>query len=99
MICRYEELVHRPADVMRGLYQFAGVSYPGDHIVRDVHSRSVGNKDRSRQSAAVREQCEEMLGRLDACHAQTWSGAIYRDATVPQPAFQSQKAAPHGNSY
>jgi hypothetical protein len=65
MMCRYEELVTRPADVMRQMYRFINLSYPGDHIVQDIHPQSVGKGRQSKLSAEVDELCASMLKRLE----------------------------------
>jgi hypothetical protein len=93
-LCRYEELVRAPADVMRRLYAFLDLSYPGDHIVKAVRSRAVGavGKDRRFQlSAAVELLCAEMLERLDACCAEARLGAVSHNGIAPHPAPQIEE--------
>lgn len=91
MMCRYEELVRRPSDVMQRLYTFIGVPYPGNKIVKDVHPQSIGKGRRSRLSTEVEGLCEALLERLDAVHAQSRSGKIYRNGTTPQAAERMQE--------
>ncbi|RLA56645.1 MAG: hypothetical protein DRR04_13915 [Gammaproteobacteria bacterium] len=65
MLCRYSNLVIRPAEIMAEAYRFIDRPYPGDRIVADVFS---GSKDRGRDlnlSPPVLELCEGMLTRLD----------------------------------
>jgi len=64
-ICRYGDLVTRPAAVMSQAYEFIGRPYPGDRIVADVFA---GSRERGRDldlSPPVRELCDNMLSRLD----------------------------------
>lgn len=64
-VCRYEDLVTRPEEIMAGAYSFIGRPYPGDGIVKDVfaHSRSRGRG--LDLSPPVRRLCDDMLARLD----------------------------------
>lgn len=63
---RYADLVSEPAKVMREIYNFAGRDYPGDTILRDVRSSSVGKGVEIELSEPVRALCEHMLQRLDS---------------------------------
>jgi hypothetical protein len=40
-LCSYEDIVSDPKKGMKSLYRFIGMDYPGHHIVRFVHSKSV----------------------------------------------------------
>ncbi len=65
MLCRYSDLVIRPAEIMAEAYRFLDRPYPGDRIVADVFT---GSKDRGRDldlSPLVLELCEGMLTGLD----------------------------------
>lgn len=65
LLCRYADLVTRPAEIMTGAYRFIDRPYPGDRIVADVFTSS---KNRGRDltlSPQVRQLCEDMLTRLD----------------------------------
>ena len=65
MLCRYSDLVTRPAEIMAGAYRFTERSYPGDRIVADVFSGSRGRGRELELSPRVRELCEGILTRLD----------------------------------
>ncbi len=71
MLCRYEDLVTRPSEVMRRVYDFVDMPYPGDHIVQDVHPQSVGKGRTSRLSPEVDALCADLLDRLDAVNQRT----------------------------
>lgn len=65
-VCRYEELVAEPERVVRGVYDFAGAPYPGDHVLDGITDRSVGNGRQIELSRDVRELCDALLARLGA---------------------------------
>ena len=65
MLCRYSDLVTRPAEIMTGAYRFIERPYPGDRIVADVFSGSRSRGHTLELSPRVRELCEGMLARLD----------------------------------
>lgn len=67
--CRYEELVSEPARVVRGIYDFLGLPFPGAAVVAAVSSRSVGLGQEIELSPPVRELCEAMHDRLLRAHA------------------------------
>ena len=73
-LCRYEDLGRHPAKVIRSLYQFLRISYPGDKIVRSVHVQSVGKGAAICLSREVERLCDLMLQRLDALPKQYDSG-------------------------
>lgn len=97
MMCRYEELVRRPSDVMQRLYAFLGISYPGDKIVKDVHPQSIGKGRRSRLSAEVEALCEGLLEQLDAANIPNRSGTVYRNGATAQAAEHVQENVVHGS--
>jgi hypothetical protein len=65
-ICRYEELVAEPERVVRAVYDFAGIAYPGNHVLDGITDRSVGNGRKIELSRDVRELCDAMLARLES---------------------------------
>lgn len=60
----YEDLVTRPADVMRGVAEFTGCTF-GPELHNAIHSRSLGRSE-SRLAPEVAALCEEMYERLRA---------------------------------
>jgi hypothetical protein len=100
MMCRYEELVQRPSDMMQQLYAFIGLPYPGDKIIKDVHPQSIGKGRQSRLSASVEALCETMLERLDAAaHAKSHSTTIYSNGVLPHTAERIQETSANGNHH
>ena len=65
MLCRYEDLVAHPADVMQTVYKFVGCAYPGDQIDRDVHRQSIGKGDTTKLSPEIEKVCAELLAGLN----------------------------------
>ncbi|MCK5879497.1 MAG: sulfotransferase family protein, partial [Holophagae bacterium] len=63
-LCRYSDLVTRPAEIMTEAYRFIDRPYPGDRIVADVFSSSRGRGVDLELSPPVRKLCEGMLARL-----------------------------------
>lgn len=66
MLCRYDDLVTHPAETMGKIYRFMDFPYPGDHIARDVHARSVGKGSDVTLSPPVDQLCKELMAELDA---------------------------------
>ncbi len=64
-VCRYSDLVTRPAKVMAEAYRFIDRPWPGDRIVADVFSASKGRGRELELSPDVRELCDDMLSRLE----------------------------------
>ncbi len=71
---QYKHLVESPTEVMSSIYEFLGRDFPGERIVRNVTSSSVGKGSDVILSPHVRELCDDMLARLEAA---------YTDSTVP----------------
>jgi hypothetical protein len=63
-LCRYDELVARPAAMVAAVYGFAGRTYPGDRIVADVISGG-GRSAPVTLSAPIAALCDDLLARLD----------------------------------
>lgn len=64
--CRYSDLVTRPHEIVPKVYDFIGRAYPGDGILVDVTSGSVGRGRVEDFSPGVKAACDEMLHRLDS---------------------------------
>jgi len=65
-VLRYDDLVTAPAAVMRELYAWLGLPYPGDRITADVFASSVGRGRDLGLEPQVTRLCEDMLARLEA---------------------------------
>ena len=68
MFSDYDDLATDPSRAMRRLYDFLERPYPGDHIVRHLHPRSVRRGGDLGISEDIRRLCDTMLGKLlDRC--------------------------------
>lgn len=65
IMCRYKDLVLTPSEMLRRIYQSIGRPYPGDQIVREVKTSSIGRGAHLDISSEIRELCDSMLARLD----------------------------------
>jgi hypothetical protein len=65
-LCSYEGLVADPEPTMRSLYEFVGVTYPGEDITRSVHRQAERRGADFPLSAEVRRLCEELWERLES---------------------------------
>jgi hypothetical protein len=64
-LCKYEDLVNEPFEVMHRIYNWLGTTFPGNRCVRGVRSDSVGKGREINLSDDIMTYCEEMMLRLD----------------------------------
>ena len=69
MLCRYEELVKSPVQVLQAIYDFIGYEFPGAHIVARVRSDAQAKGANVILSPAIEQLCQTLLARLDETHA------------------------------
>lgn len=70
LMCRYEELVANPTENLKKVYQFIGRDFPGEKIVREVTTTSVGKGKRVDLSPKVERLCQELLEKIDTVFTQ-----------------------------
>jgi hypothetical protein len=63
--CRYERFIQTPVEEAQRLYAFLGCSFPGAHIVAEIHAATCGKGAGIELSADVELLCREMLQKLD----------------------------------
>jgi len=68
MMCKYEHLVRNPHDTVRRIYEFAGHDFPGEKIVGEVHSASLGKGKAIPLSRDMEFLCEELFGKLSQAY-------------------------------
>jgi hypothetical protein len=73
--CRYEELVEEPERIMRGVYGLLNRPFPGQQVVADVSTASVGLGVGLEFSPSVIGLCNEMHTRLRAAHQEAMACA------------------------
>ena len=61
----YEELVSRPEELMKELYGWVGVDYPGQDLAKNTHGRSVGIGNRNPIRDEISHRCRQLLDRLN----------------------------------
>lgn len=64
MMCRYEDLVISPSEIVKTVYSFCNIPYPGDNIVSDVHAKSISKGKTIHLSPEIDKLCSELLDRL-----------------------------------
>ncbi|MGI9610857.1 MAG: sulfotransferase domain-containing protein [Acidimicrobiia bacterium] len=64
-LLRYSEITGDPEKAMRGVYNFAGLSYPQADIVGGIHGRSVGLGKGIQLHPDIRDLCEDMWSRFE----------------------------------
>lgn len=72
ILCRYEDLVQYPSETMHKLYNHINhirATYPGEQIVKEVDSSSLGKGAHISLSDQVRDICEDLYDRLDSAFA------------------------------
>jgi hypothetical protein len=69
-LCKYENLVLNPQKVVKNLYRFQAIEFPGDHLFKLVSSSSVGKGNSVKLSPHIFSLCEEMVSTLDAVECQ-----------------------------
>jgi hypothetical protein len=84
MLCKYEELVADPVEVMQEVYGFLGHDFPGKRIVANVHMDSV-QKGKSVQLASQIEcLCDTLLSQLDHVYMPGIHPARLGGLSIPQ---------------
>lgn len=68
MTCHYSEFVLDPTSVMRKIYQFVDVDYPGDWIAFRVHGNSVKKGRKIKISPEIEDLCQALLAKLNHVH-------------------------------
>jgi hypothetical protein len=70
-VCRYEDLVTRPEEVIQGFYHFLNYPYPNEHsLAQGISTSSLGKGGDITLSPDVEELCESMYQRLLALAAE-----------------------------
>jgi hypothetical protein len=64
-LVRYEDFARMPQREFEKILRFLDYSYPGDHVVRDVHTRAIGRGAALEIAPAIRDICDRLLKRLD----------------------------------
>jgi len=65
MMCRYEDLVMNPLEIINKIYEFIGHNFPGQKMVSEIYSLSLGKGRRVELSPEIDLLCKEFLEKLD----------------------------------
>ena len=65
---KYEDLVNQPERQMRNIYDFAEAPFPGESILQQVSTSSVGKGQDINLDPEVTRLCEEMWHKLETSH-------------------------------
>ncbi|MFQ5964626.1 MAG: sulfotransferase domain-containing protein [Candidatus Scalinduaceae bacterium] len=65
MMCRYEDLVTNPTNVMKKIYEFSGCKYPGEEKHTEVHSKSIGRGKKIDLIPEIDVLCNELYEKLN----------------------------------
>ncbi len=65
MMCRYDDMVCDPGVTFKNIYKFAGQQYPGDRIVKDIKTSSMGKGKKVELSPEIDKLCEELLCKMN----------------------------------
>lgn len=71
MMCRYQDLVYQPVEMMQEIYSFIDFPFPDKKIVEDVSSSSVGKGQDIKLNPEIEALCQQMLDRLDDAYYNT----------------------------
>ena len=64
-LCHYADLVQSPEDSVQAIYSYLHQPYPGDQVIEDVHSTSIGKGQQSELSVEIEDLCGHMWARLE----------------------------------
>jgi len=69
LLCKYEDFVTNPAQIMKNIYSFFGYEYPGDHLVAEIHSQSVKLGKDIELNQELETLCLKLLQKMDRVKA------------------------------
>lgn len=65
IMCKYDDFVGHPTEMMRYLYKALSLPYPGDGITKQVHQASIGKGSQVQISDEIETLCQNLYDRLD----------------------------------
>jgi hypothetical protein len=68
IMCRYDDLIRNPFRIMKRIYEFIGCDFPGEKIITQVYSSSVGKGKCITLSSKVDLLCMNLLKKLDGVY-------------------------------
>lgn len=65
-MCRYEDLVRYPQQMVREIYRFMGAEYPAiNSFLEEINTQSIGKGNTVKLSPDVQELCEKLLTKMN----------------------------------
>jgi hypothetical protein len=68
LMCRYEDLVSSPVEVVRRVYNLLGQNYPGDKITAGIHSQSLRKGESIGLAPEIDHSARVLLDGLDKAY-------------------------------
>jgi hypothetical protein len=68
MLCKYEDFVSQPEEVIARLYRFIDLAPPSRSIANEVDSQSLGLGCEVELESSIRELCDDLQSRLNECY-------------------------------
>ena len=69
MLFKYEDLVSNPEKSMRRIYKFVDCKFPGNKIIKSVHSKSIGKGTNVKLTSGIKQLCEVLLYKMDSIYS------------------------------
>jgi hypothetical protein len=76
ILCRYEDLIQVPAEIIGSLYRFIDRTFQGQKTVEEVHSLALGKGRDLKLSSEIEDICNELLNKLDSVHKESHFQAL-----------------------
>lgn len=67
-LCQYEDMVTHPKKSLQKIYEFIERPYPGDHILVEVHARSVKRGKTITLAQEITELCDNLQAKLETVY-------------------------------
>jgi hypothetical protein len=67
-LLKYEDFVLNPSKVMKQIYEYLDLRYPGDRVVKRIHSYSINKGQSVQLSLDIQCLCEKLLADLDSVY-------------------------------
>ena len=64
-LCKYEDLTTNSVNVIERIYKFLKIDFPGNRLVKDVHSQSISRGAETNISSSIKVHTDCMLKMLD----------------------------------
>jgi hypothetical protein len=88
-LCRYEDLVTKPEEVMSKIYRFVGAPYNlNPKFAQDIDRNSLGKGSSIQLSPEIKQLCDQLLEQLDSYYGVANLSNDVQNFTVRKAAFE-----------